>query len=495
MDLVIKTESGLVEGFEEYNMYKWFGIPFAKPPVGSLRFKRAVKAENWDGVKSCKKMGNRPYQFGGGLLANLKEGEIKSSEDCLYLNIWAPKEVKKAPVFVWIYGGGNHNGEASAPEFSLQSFPRDGVIGVNFNYRLGPFGFYDFSKLDDSFDSNCAISDMIMAIKWIKSNIEKFGGDPDNITICGESAGGTGVYAMLSCPQVQGCFNKAIAMSGLPGNISTYRTQELNNGIFLKKLGLEKNEVYKLKEMTYEEFYPAAQEIFKRNNKFYPGLFVSGPVIDDLLPYKAWEALEKGIAKDVKCIFGTTHDEGSLFYMMNTIPKSWSEIKRMLYSNGYASRYEEFREVYAGLNEKIAMQYISRDRLFWVDSIRCSLAQSKHNDVFSYRYDFVTFLNEIMELGATHATDICSALDTWAGTAYKFNKLTSKKRLKKIYEFTHGGFVQFCKYGDPNGDWPMKWKKYDEKNKFTFILNTRCSIEYNPCPKKLKLWDDIFLYE
>lgn len=251
LSLIINTESGLIEGFEEDGMYKWFGIPFANPPINELRFKRAVKKDSWDGILNCRKMSNRPYQFGGGILVNLKENEIKSSEDCLYLNIWSPKKAIKAPVFIWIYGGGNHNGEGSAPEFSLQSFPKDGIIGVNFNYRLGPFGFYDFSKLDSSFDSNCAISDMMIAIKWVKNNIENFGGDSENITICGESAGGTGVYAMLSCPYMRGYFNKAIAMSGLAGNINTYRTQELNNGIFLKKLGLEKDQVYKLRDMTY----------------------------------------------------------------------------------------------------------------------------------------------------------------------------------------------------------------------------------------------------
>src|SRR5699024_5088139 len=135
-------------------------------------------------------------------------------------------------------------------------------IGVSFNYREGPLGFYNFSNLNKDFDSNCAMSDMILAMHWVKDNIAAFGGDPDNITIAGESAGGTAVYALLTAPTAKGTFNKAIAMSGLPGNITTQKTHDLNNEIFFEKLGINATEVTKLKEMPVENMISAAATTF-----------------------------------------------------------------------------------------------------------------------------------------------------------------------------------------------------------------------------------------
>ena len=179
MDLIVTTKKGQVEGFEGDGVHKWFGIPFAKPPVGELRFKRAQEAEPWAGVRACREMGPSPLQFGCGMMAEITKSDTPKSEDCLYLNVWAPKEAKKQPVFVYIYGGANHMGEAAVPEYDLTAFAKEGVVGVTFNYRLGPLGFYNFHKLDSSFDSNCAPSDMIMALKWVHENIEAFGGDPE----------------------------------------------------------------------------------------------------------------------------------------------------------------------------------------------------------------------------------------------------------------------------------------------------------------------------
>lgn len=125
----------------------WLGIPFAKPPVGELRFKRARKPEPWDGVLKCQEMGPGPIQFAAGSMKMMTDQKYRKNEDCLYLNIKAPENARMAPIFVWIYGGANSIGEASAPEYLADAFPRDGVIGGSFNYRVGPLGFYvDYMK-------------------------------------------------------------------------------------------------------------------------------------------------------------------------------------------------------------------------------------------------------------------------------------------------------------------------------------------------------------
>lgn len=495
MNNIRKTKYGLVQGFFENNIFKCFGIPFAKPPVGELRFKRAIEPEPWSEVKECKKMSARPCNFfTSSFSKKTRRKNGAESEDCLYLNVWSPEKAEKAPVFVWMYGGVNHIGGTSEPEYDLEEFAKKGIVSVSFNYRLGPLGFYDFSKIDESFDSNCAISDMIRAMHWVHDNIENFGGDPENVTICGESAGGTGVYCLLTTPKVKGTFQKAIAMSGLASNISTYKTHKLNNELYLKGLNLDKENISKLREMSVEELSAGTKSVFT-NNKIYPGILLSGPVIDDLVPEKPWEAIEKGSAKDVKCMFGTCKNEGQLFYRLKIVPRNWDDIKRMLEYNNYQEYYDKFKKVYGNMKEKDAMNEIATDRMFWIDTMRCCLRQSKYNTVYSYRFDYESGIEKLFGLKCIHATDVCPALNTWKGAMSTIHKLTSKNRRIQIHDYIHGAFINFIKTGNPNGVAPIKWNPYSEDNKESFIFNNECSTVRNHREDVLELWKDLYLYQ
>jgi para-nitrobenzyl esterase len=494
-ELGIKTNYGNLEGFEEGGIRKWLGVPFATPPIGKLRFKRALECEPWEGLREAKKFGNRPIQFMAMSKRMAQMSGVLQSEDCLYLNIWAPKEALRCPVFVYIYGGGNTVGEGSDPMYSCEAFARDGVLGVNFNYRVGPFGFYDFSAHSDAFDSNCSVSDMITALKWIKENIAAFGGDPDNITICGESAGGTGVYSLLAAPSAAGYFNKAISMSGLAGNITTKRTQDLNNGIFFEHLGIAEKDVEKLKTMPVEQMLPAAHWVYAKNCSVYPGIFISGPVIDDLIPQKPWDALAAGVAADKKVIFGSCRDEGALFYMMKMFPRTWKEVEKMLSLSGLADKLSALQKLYSGMGEKKALQALDRDRAFWSDHVKCTISQSRHNAVYAYRFDFVFALLKIAGFGAMHGSDIGCGLGSTTGAMNQIGILTSKKRKERIRGWLHGAFVNFARTGNPNGGLPVTWPLYTEAERATYIFNDTCAVERDPNRAAFEVWKDISLYE
>ena len=343
MDLIVQTKHGPVEGFEESGIRRWFGIPFAKPPVGALRFHRAQEPEPWTEVRPCRKMGNAPIQFASGPMAETMQIFAPQSEDCLYLNVWAPEASSGAPVFVYIYGGANHMGEASAPDHDLSAFARDGIVGVSFNYRLGPLGFYSFAGAGEGFDTNCAVSDMIAALKWVHENIADFGGDPDNVTICGESAGGTGVYSLLSAPSARGYFQKAIPMSGLSGNVCPQFNHDLNNAIFFEALGLAPEQAQALKTMPVEELIRGAGAVMEKHNAAHQGIFLTGPVIDDLVPDYPWRMLAAGNAKGVRMLVGTCRDEGGLFCMLGMVPTTWADVERCLTFNGAEDRMDRFR--------------------------------------------------------------------------------------------------------------------------------------------------------
>ena len=495
MSLVVQTKFGPVEGFSENGIDRWFGIPFAAPPIGALRFRRARDPEPWTEIRACKKMGNAPYQFVAGPMAATMQVFAPQSEDCLYLNVWAPENAEKAPVFVYIYGGANHCGEASAPGHDLSAFARDGVIGVSFNYRLGPLGFYDFSNLGEGFDSNCAPSDMIAALKWVHENIAAFGGDPDNVTICGESAGGTGVYCLLSAPSAQGYFQKAIPMSGLSGNVTPHYVHELNNALFFAALQMDPLDAKALKTMPIERLIEGAGNVMARHNDAHQGIFLTGPVIDDLLPDYPWKMLEKGNAKDVRLMVGTCRDEGGLFCMLGMVPKTWADVEACLRNSGAEDYLPRFRAVYGGSDEKTAVMNWDTDRMFWVDAMRCADAQSKYNTVYNYRFDFEPVMCAQFGVGATHSMDISPGLDTYDLSPMSFYNGTPMELQEDIHRKLHGVFVNFARSGDPNGSIPLTWEPFTAEARRTMTINTTCELLCDANRERFDVWGDLVLYE
>lgn len=198
---LITTKSGALRGFESDGLLKYLGIPFAQPPVGALRFKRARPVLPWDGVPEANAYGDAAAQY--------NEGRFMGSENCLTLNVVRPLAGEKLPVFVWIHGGGYMTGTADDTLYRGDTFARDGVLFVSIQYRLNVFGVYDFSTYPNcaDFETNCALSDMVEALRWIHENIAAFGGDPERITIGGESAGGAAVVALMPVPAARGLFH------------------------------------------------------------------------------------------------------------------------------------------------------------------------------------------------------------------------------------------------------------------------------------------------
>ena len=490
-DTIISTVNGKLEGFEQNGILKWLGIPYAKPPTGTLRYKRTVEPEPWKGILQAIEFGPRPFQFMD--VKSVKK--MKMSEDCLHVNIWAPGKREKCPVFVYFYGGANTSGESSDPMYDGTSFAEKGIIYACFNYRLGPLGFYDFSIYDDSFDSNCGLSDQIAGLRWVKNNIEAFGGDPDNITICGESAGGTAVYDLLAAPSAKGLFKRAIAMSGLPDDAASPRQNKLNVDLFLQQMNILPENIKTLKTIVPAEMIPAAGWMFSSNNSVYPGIFVPGPVIDDLLPQKPWEAMKSGSAEGIDCIFGTCRDEASIFYLMKILPTGWDEVKKMLELSGCPEMFSALRKIYSAKKEKEALQKLFTDRLFRAHSVMCADAQSSHGKVYVYRNDFEYPALKFAGLGAMHGSDVGMALNTSGGTLGKASIGTSKKRKARIRKYIHETWVNFSKMGNPNGTLPIEWKLYDTEKKATMIFNDVCTLENNPGAEAVEIWKDIKLYE
>ncbi len=501
MDTKVQTIYGTVEGFKEDGLNKWFGVPFAKPPVDELRFRRALECENWMGTKECKKHGNKPIQFSP--LASRRAPKyikVQENEDCLYLNIWRPdNEKKKLPVFIWIYGGGFSVGECSDPTYNGSAFAKDGILYVGFNYRVGVLGFYDFTIYDkDRFDSNCGLSDQIMALKWVKENIEAFGGDSNNITIAGESAGGSSVCNLLAAPSAKGLFHKAISESGLPGCVHSKNSTKYNMDVFLEQMNLIPETVSRLREMEVQTMKNPSQYIQANICRLYPGIFQQGPVIDDLLPESAVYAAAKGNADGVKLIIGTNHDEGSLFMQMKWFPHTWEMVETMCRFNHCEEKLPELYKLYNKKgNLRNQLNLLAKDRAFLVDSIKVADGQSKYNDVWMYRFDYAPVLLKLTGFNAMHGCEVPLTLNTmdtigffgkaWAGT--------SKKIKDKLIREMHTAWVNFARTGNPNGHLDFTWEKYEPDKRKTIIFDKHSHMEENPEEANFQVWRDIYLFQ
>lgn len=308
LDPVVQTSSGKLEGSVEGNAVVFRGVPYAKPHVGERRW-RAPEPIEWDGVKAAKSFGSaclQPVNDDGSPNFGGYAGPV--SEDCLTLNIWAPKDARDAPVMVWLFGGGGVVGAGSLPTYHGDAFARDGVVLVTINYRLGGLGGWAHPALSaekgDGPNANYALMDAIAALCWVKDNAAAFGGDPENVTLFGESAGATMTANLVTSPLAEGLFEKAIFQStgSLPTPGTPLAQAEARGEASAKALGLPNATAAQLRALPAERFLSDRAAAF--------GLRT---IIDGVVkPASIMETFEAGQEHDVLLMLGTNSDEGRL---------------------------------------------------------------------------------------------------------------------------------------------------------------------------------------
>ena len=485
---IVETTAGKVRGRETDGIIEYLGIPYAEPPTGALRFKRAVPKTPWAGVRDAFEYGPESVQ--------LNEGRELGAEDCLTVNVKRPVDGDTLPVFVWIHGGGYNTGSASDPLYSGECFTRDGIVFASFQYRLNVLGFYDFTTFPgcEDFESNCGLSDQILALKWIHENIAAFGGDPERVTIAGESAGGASVVNMLAVPSVRGYFQQAVAQSGLPNCVMTHQLARENIKLFLEGMEWTEADLPKLRTIAPYEPLVGNEHVQKRHQYRNPGMFLPGPVQDDLLPVRPIDAIRGGSAAGVKLIIGSNMHEGTMFvHPENTgFPNSWAMIAEMLEKNRHADALPEIQRYYGAFGDDAFIRFAT-DYAFEMPAVKVATGQRRYTpDVWMYRYELVTKSGEETGWKASHAFELPAV---FANRGHTFSKFVFDGEPDGVFETIsremHGDWARFTKTGDPNPD----WARFEGADSPVRIYDRETKTERLDRRHLMQIWGDMRFYE
>jgi len=387
----VKIDNGIIEG--NYNTHSgiqtYFGVPFAKPPVGNLRWKAPQPLDKWNGVKQTKKFGPRPMQ-------TIVFGDMNSrsdgvSEDCLYLNVWTPakRNTKDLPVLVYFYGGGNVAGDASEPRYDGESMAKKGIVVITCNYRLNIFGFFSHPELSKESpykaSGNYGLLDQVAALKWVQKNIAAFGGDPKKVTIAGESAGSISVSYQMASPLAKNLIAGAIGESGAGINPTLapvpLAEAEKTGDEFAKKAGY--TTIAQLRALSTREVY----EIYNESKRFGFPVVIDGYFLPKTIP-QIFNAKEQA---QVPLLVGWNSAEipGQAF-MFGQPYKEENFVNRV--KAEYPKDFEEVLKLYPHSNEKeieISATQLSSDRFIsystwkWFDLHRNNSSQPVYRYLYS----------------------------------------------------------------------------------------------------------------
>lgn len=464
----VQIETGALRGAISDGVLSFKGVPFARPPVGSLRWRPPEPARPWRGVRRALAYGHDCMQLP--FPSDAAPLGTSPSEDCLVLNVWRPATAadRKLPVMVWIYGGGFVNGGSSPAVYDGSQFARQGVVLVSFNYRLGRFGFFAFPALTKESPNgplgNYAYMDQIAALKWVKRNIAAFGGDPRNVTIFGESAGGGSVHLLLTSPMARGLFAKAIIESG-GGRGPLLPMRRISVDVPGGPISAEKVGVAFAKANGVEGEGPQALAALRRlpAEKLVDGLnmasmgraaqtYVGGPILDGKIVVESPdEAYRAGRQAKVPVMIGANSmDIGfSMARTMDDLFVPFGALKDKARAAYDPDNTGDVRSV----GMKVAM-----DRAM-VEPARLTaqLISAQGLPAYEYRFSYVASSMRSQWPGAPHATEIPYVFDT---VAAKYGKdLTAQD--EATARAANAYWANFAKRGDPNGPGLPLWPRYE----------------------------------
>jgi len=506
---IVQVRGGKLEGQTRRGVAVFRGIPYARAPRGALRWQPPQAALAWPGILDAREYGpSAPQSAPVMLLVRQAIGasDKSQSQDCLNLNVWTPAaDRRRRPVLVWIHGGAFILGSGSAGLYNGSHLARDGdVVVVTINYRLGALGFLALHEaFPEQASANLGIRDQIAALEWVRDNIEAFGGDPECVTVFGESAGGMSVGTLLGTPAARGLFQRAILQSGAAHNVSTSDQAARVTDAFLEELG--GGDLALLERMSVSRLLGAQRRTSLRMGIGHGVLPWQPCVDDDLIPTPPLEAIGKGLSREVPVLIGSNRDEWKLFMLGDRKARELDEaglrrrFVRALPGEDDSGRSFADRafEAYLGAigsrghgTPGDVWEAFQSDKIFHHPAHRLAEVQSAHNPrTYAYQFGWAPPIQR-QRIGACHGIEIPFVFGTlrepWLRPLLAF-----APQARELSEHVQRAWLEFARTGVPAHDGLPAWPAYSADSRSTLLFTRRSRVENDPFATAMRFWDEI----
>lgn len=505
MQTEIETGYGKLRGVADGNCVVFKGVPFAAPPLGELRYRAPKQPQPWRGTRDASRFAAaslqvRPQEAQGVFSGAFGAGALPIDEDCLYLNVWTPAEPgERLPVMVWIHGGAFRIGTGASPMYDARRLASRGrVVVVTINYRLGISGFLYLPELGSA---NFGTQDQIAALRFVQQEIAAFGGDPDNVTVFGESAGGKSVETMLAAPAAKGLFHKAVVQSTYAPSMDPEEHLEAAEQL-LRHAGIGRDQAEQLRSLPADALVQAQQSWQMERMAAGAGLTRGGltPVQDgEVLPLHPVEALASGSSSDVPTIIGTNRDECRLFGAMMAQPNELTEdalrerlLTQLRWDDATASdAIATYRAARRGRLPDAAADIwfaIQSDQIFRYHSTQLAAAQTRRAPTWMYLFSWVSPLND-GALGACHGLDIPFVFGNMDGPLGRL--AGDGAAALQLCTRMQDAWISLAQGGVPQHAELPEWPTYDEEERRTMVFDRECALVSAPMEAEREFWESL----
>jgi len=470
---IVKAPAGQLQGMNEGNLRVFEGVPYAEPPIGELRWKPPVPLPPWQGVRQATAFGPACFQPSNSFVSVYVGEPLPMSEDCLTLNIWAPADAHHAPVFFWIYGGALWGGASRDPIYDGAPLAEHGVIVVSINYRLGALGWLAHPQLSaespQGISGNYGLLDQIAALKWVRSNIASFGGDPANVTIAGESAGGLSVMYLMVSPEARGLFAKAIAESAYMVSMPSLKENRYGmpsgeeSGVRLAA-ALHASGIAALRAMDPLKLTNAAAAA-----AFGPWGTVDGHVF----PEQMVTAFDRGDQAHVPILDGFNSGEiRSLTVLAPPVPGSAEQYESVI-RDRYGPFAGEFLRLYPASNMEESILAATRDGLYGWTAVRLVKKQTALGlPAYLYLFDHGYPAADEAHLHGFHASELPYVFGTLDGTPPLWPKIPASSREDALSDAMLDYWASFASTGTPRAANAPDWPAYGSAGAYMHFTDT-----------------------
>ena len=477
LPVTVRTPSGALRGEQSGGVRVFRGVPFAEPPVGRLRFRAPEQVRPWKGERDATRFRPAAMQPAAG---------FEQSEDCLYLNIWAPEGKGPFPVYVWIHGGGFTGGRAFDPMFDGTLLAQAGIICITVAYRLGVFGFLDLEPLlGSAYAGSCnnGLRDLISALDWVRGNVAAFGGDPARVTVGGQSAGAKLTDILMGIPSAQPLFDQMVSDSGGAERVATRSDgAAVARGFGEAWRAGAGSELLALLTAPAEKLILVQKQFISAWPKHFP---LRAQVDGVLLPRLPVETIAAGSSRGKRLLIGTNREESASFLGAHPAHDPGAADLGNVAVARFSEVLHKYREIYPQMTEEQQRIRAATAEEYWVPSTRVAEAHVKGGgSAWMYRLDFAEGTG-LLRGYAHHSLDVRLV---WDRPSAETGNAVAEAKLALAM---HRAWIAFLKGEAPGASGLPAWPEYTSGERATMLFDAQSRVEPRPQEAELRLWDGV----